>query len=104
LSQGHSWALVSSVLLCSTATISRWKDRFESGGVERTGLRPPQARLEENPGRAATLLANWAWLLVFWVKVLTPRRFGYFRSRRPGFALGPGAARRWRWCFTTRTG
>jgi putative transposase len=73
LSQGHSWALISSVLLCSTATISRWKDRFESGGVE--------ALLEENRGRAATLLGNWAWLLVFWVKVLTPRRFGYFRSR-----------------------
>src|SRR5947209_14905054 len=73
LSEGYSWALISSVLLCSTATISRWKDRFESGGVE--------ALLEENRGRAATLLANWAWLLAFWVKVLTPRRFGYFRSR-----------------------
>jgi putative transposase len=73
LSQGHSWALISSVLLCSTATIGRWKDRFESGGVD--------ALLEENRGKSATLLAGRGWLLVFWVKALTPRRFGYFRSR-----------------------
>jgi putative transposase len=73
LSEGQPWSLIAEVLFCSTATIARWKGRFESGGVE--------ALLEENRGRGATLLANWAWLLVFWVKTLTPRRFGYFRSR-----------------------
>ena len=33
LSAGHAWALVASVLFCSTATIARWKARFEPGGV-----------------------------------------------------------------------
>ena len=73
LSEGQPWSLITAVLFCSTATLSRWKDRFESGGVE--------ALLEENRGRAGGLLAGWAFLLVFWVKRLTPRDFGYCRSR-----------------------
>ena len=73
LSQGQPWSLITAVLFCSTATISRWKDRFESGGVE--------ALLEENRGRSGGLLAGWAFVLVFWVKSLTPRSFGYYRSR-----------------------
>jgi hypothetical protein len=59
------------LLLC--ATIARWKERFESGGLE--------ALLKENRGRTATLLVGWAWLLVSWLKTLTPRYFGYCRSR-----------------------
>jgi transposase len=73
LSEGHAWTLIASVLFCSTATIARWKQRFESGGVE--------ALLEEKRGRAATLLVGWALLIVGWVKRLTPRDFGYCRSR-----------------------
>jgi transposase len=73
LSEGQPWSLIAAMLFCSTATISRWKDRFESGGVE--------ALLEENRGRGGGLLAGWGWLLVFWVKQLTPRSFGYYRSR-----------------------
>jgi transposase len=61
------------MLFCSTATMARWKQRFESGGVE--------ALLEEKRGRTATLLVGWAWLLVSWVKTHTPRDFGYCRSR-----------------------
>jgi len=34
LSEGYAWSLVAAVLFCSTATIARWKQRFESGGVE----------------------------------------------------------------------
>jgi putative transposase len=73
LSEGRSWSLIEQILFCSTATIARWKDRFESGGVE--------ALLEETRGRSATLLIGWTWLLVSWVKTLSPRDFGYYRSR-----------------------
>jgi transposase len=74
LSERRPWSLIAAVLFCSTATIARWKRRFESGGVE--------ALLEENRGRrAATLLVGWALLIVSWVRTLTPRDFGYCRSR-----------------------
>lgn len=73
LSQGRAWALIAAVLFCSTATIARWKTRFESGGVE--------ALLVETRGRRATLLVSWALLIVTWIRTLTPRDFGYCRSR-----------------------
>src|SRR5438552_679374 len=72
LSEGHTWSLIENVLFCSSATIARWKERFESGGVE--------ALVEEKRGRAAFLLC-WALVLVGWIKTLTPRDFGYYRSR-----------------------
>jgi hypothetical protein len=34
LADGHAWSLIEQMLFCSSATIARWKDRFESGGVE----------------------------------------------------------------------
>src|SRR5215217_3679117 len=61
LADGHPWSLICAVLFCSTATVARWKGRFERGGVE--------------------ALAGGAVLLVVWVKTLTPRDFGYCRSR-----------------------
>src|SRR5580658_1223861 len=73
LADGYTWALIASVLFCSTATVARWKERFESGGVE--------ALLREQRGRMATLLIGWAYLLVRWVRTRTPRDFGYCRSR-----------------------
>ena len=73
LSEGRAWSLIAAVLFCSTATIARWKARFESGGVE--------ALLGESRGRTAMLLVAWAALLARWVKTLTPRDFGYCRSR-----------------------
>jgi len=73
LAEGHAWSLIAGVLFCSTATIARWKERFEAGGVD--------ALLEERRGRAATLLVGWALVLVTWVRALTPRDFGYCRSR-----------------------
>jgi transposase len=72
LADGRAWSLIAAVLFCSTATIARWKRRFEAGGVD--------ALLEEKRGRRP-LLARWAVLLVVWVKTLTPRDFGYCRSR-----------------------
>ena len=72
LADGRAWSLIAAVLFCSTATIARWKRRFEQGGVE--------ALLEEGRGRRS-LLGGWAVVLVTWVKTLTPRDFGYCRSR-----------------------
>src|SRR5215210_6364800 len=72
LADGHAWSLICAVLFCSTATVGRWKARFERGGVE--------ALAGKARGRRP-LLARWAVLLVVWVKTLTPRDFGYCRSR-----------------------
>ena len=72
LSDGWTWAAVTAVLFCSTATVTRWKARFESGGVE--------ALLGERRGRRPALVA-WAVLVATWVRTLTPRDFGYCRSR-----------------------
>src|SRR5436853_6041984 len=42
LSEGRPWSLIAAVLFCSTATIARWKARFESGGVEALPGRGPR--------------------------------------------------------------
>jgi transposase len=73
LCEGHSWSLIASVLFCSSATIARWQKRFERGGVE--------ALLEDRRGRVASLLVDWALVLAWWVQALTPRDFGFCRSR-----------------------
>jgi putative transposase len=72
LADRHPWSLICAVLFCSSATVARWKRRFEQGGVE--------ALLQEQRGRRPVLL-GWAALLVRWVKRHTPRDFGYCRSR-----------------------
>ena len=64
LSEGHAWALICAVLFCSSATIARWKQRFEAGGID--------ALLAEGRGRRPLLLVAWAVMLVTWVKTLTP--------------------------------
>lgn len=73
LSEGHAWTLICAVLFCSSATVARWKRRFETGGVD--------ALLAEGRGRRPVLLIAWAVLVVMWVRTLTPRDFGYCRSR-----------------------
>jgi putative transposase len=72
LADGRRWSLIAELLLCSTATIARWKDRFESGGVD--------ALLEEKRGRQP-VFAGWMFGVVLWIKSHTPRTFGYYRSR-----------------------
>jgi putative transposase len=74
LADGHAWALITAVLFCSSATIARWKDRFERSGIDGL-LGEPRGR------RASLLLAQWAVLIVTWVRTLSPRDFGYCRSR-----------------------
>ncbi len=73
LADQHPWSLIQRVTFCSSATIGRWKDRFEAGGIE--------ALLQENRGRIASVLAGWVVILITWIKTLSPRDFGYCRSR-----------------------
>jgi len=88
LAGGHSWVTISVMLFCSTATIARWKKRFDRGGVQAV-LNPTIV-----PGRPAVFWAGWAAVLVAWVKECRPLNFGYVRSRQPG--LRPPA-----WCCAT---
>jgi transposase len=74
LAEGWSWADISSrILFCSTATIARWKARFEQGGVE--------ALRENRRGRAARWRAELTAVIVGWVGSFSPRDFGFLRSR-----------------------
>jgi transposase len=72
LSEGHAWSLVCAVLFCSTATVARWQARFAAGGVDALG--------GARRGRRAVLV-GWTLTVVTWVRTLTPRDFGYCRSR-----------------------
>ncbi|MCI0356526.1 MAG: IS630 family transposase [Acidobacteria bacterium] len=73
LAAGHSWALIAQVLCWSSRTIDRWQKRFRQGGVASLF---GQAR-----GRPALFAARWAEVVVAWVTKLTPRGFGFLRSR-----------------------
>ncbi len=76
LADGYAWALITAVLFCSTATIARWKEHFECGGVV--------ALLEERRGRkesASGPLGMWAACVVRWALKLQPSFFGLIRSR-----------------------
>jgi hypothetical protein len=70
---GHSWATFSTVLFCSSSTISRWKARFETGGVDAVFGRPR--------GRKRSGIHVWATLVVRWVLTLSPTEFRFARSR-----------------------
>src|SRR5262245_61678400 len=72
LADGYSWALIAAVLYCSSATIARWQQRFTDGRVPAL-LGAPRGR--------PPLAAHWAALVVDWVGRLTPRAFGWLRSR-----------------------
>lgn len=73
LAEGYSWALISAVLFCSTRTIARWKGRVEREGMGAVLVPPPQAA----PWRTA----GWQAMVVYWVTELSPRDFGFLRSR-----------------------
>jgi putative transposase len=73
LADGFTWAMIGSVLYCSSRTISRWKTRFDKGRLP--------ALLGRSPGPAPQLGTFWLTLLVGWVTEKTPRLFGFLRSR-----------------------
>jgi putative transposase len=73
LADGYTWATIAAVLYCSSRTIDRWQKRFD------------QDRLDGLPGLPKgpppRFGAPWTDLVVFWVTQLTPRAFGFLRSR-----------------------
>jgi len=73
LAEGYSWAVIASVLFCSTRTIARWKARVETTGVGAvlTPVEPPAPRLG----------AWWPEVVATWVTTRSPRDFGFWRSR-----------------------
>ena len=73
LDAGHPWATIEAVLFCSLATISRWKVRFETEGVDAVFGRPR--------GRPRSKVHIWAVLVVRWVLTLSPTHFRFARSR-----------------------
>jgi putative transposase len=76
LADGHAWAAIAAVLFCSTATVARWKSRFQRGGVE--------ALREDGRGRpesACGPVRVWMGTAVRWATTLTPSSFGLARSR-----------------------
>lgn len=73
LDDGYPWATIGAVLFCSLSTISRWKARFEIGGVDAVFGRPR--------GRKRSGVHIWAALVVRWVLTLSPTHFQFARSR-----------------------
>jgi len=71
LADGHTWNHIATVLYCSSATIARWKRRYEEQG--RDGIAP----------MATTVILFYWWVarIVNWVQSYTPLHFGYLRSR-----------------------
>jgi transposase len=73
LADGYSWSLLTAVLFCSTATVARWKKRFERDRVP--GL------LGLPRGAASRWGDHWRAVVVEWVLSKRPRDFGFLRSR-----------------------
>jgi putative transposase len=73
LDDGRPWDDIAAALYCSTRTIARWQQRFRHGGLAALRGQPP--------GPARRLDAGWAALVVTWALHLTPRAFGFVRSR-----------------------
>lgn len=73
LAQGYSWAVITSVLFCSTRTIARWKTRMEIEGIG--AILGPTIP----PGLGPSVW--WREAVADWVTTLSPRDFGFLRSR-----------------------
>lgn len=73
LADGHPGSLITAVLFCRTATIARWKQRFEHDRVP--------DRLGRPRGPVSPVAATGRALVVDWVLNRRPRNFGFQRSR-----------------------
>jgi len=73
LADGHAWSLITAVLFCSSRTIDTWQRRFRDGRLPALTGQPR--------GPRPRFAARWAALVCDWVTRLTPRAFGFWRSR-----------------------
>jgi putative transposase len=73
LAAGHPWTTIALVLFTSSSTIARWQARYQQGGLA--------ALRGERPGRRRFLGSSWVEVVARWVTALTPRTFGWLRSR-----------------------
>lgn len=73
LADGRTWAEVAAIFYCSSATLARWKNRFEQMGV--SGVR------DDRRGRTAHWTTQLTLLVVHWIVSCCPRDFGFLRSR-----------------------
>jgi putative transposase len=73
LADGHTWALITAVLFCSSRTIARWKRRFQDGRIP--------ALLGLPHGAPARFADRYAQVVVGWATQAAPRAFGFLRSR-----------------------
>ena len=73
LADGSTWAVITSLLYCSSRTIDRWQARFRQGRVS--------ALLGKTPGPTPRLTDRWLGVLLGWVTTKTPQDFGFLRSR-----------------------
>lgn len=91
LADGRAWALIAAVLFCSTATITRWKRRFEVGGVD--------ALRDDRRGRPETACGPaggvWMGAVVRWAT--------NSRRRSSAWPAAAGAARPWCSCWSRPT-
>src|SRR5579884_3825424 len=72
LASGYTWVVVA-VLFCSTRTIARWQGRFLAGRLD--------ALHDAARGGPPSRAAGWLAVLSGWASELTPRAFGWLRSR-----------------------
>lgn len=73
LNRGMTWAMIASILYCSSRTIARWRKHYLREGVD--GL------CVERRGRPRQFHPFWIDHVRRWVLALTPRDFGFIRSR-----------------------
>jgi transposase len=73
LADGWAWAAISLALFTSSSTIRRWQLHFQEGGID--------ALLGRRRGRRSAWTNWWAVLVTGWVLHMTPRDFGFYRSR-----------------------
>lgn len=73
LADGWVWTTIAAVMFCSSRTVARWKQRYETEGIY--GLTGHRRGREEGFGWF------WAKVVVRWVLTRTPRDFGFLRSR-----------------------
>jgi transposase len=95
LNAGEPWSVIVAVLFTSTATVNRWRRRFQRDGLEAV-IGPSRRR---SPW--------WTTVIAYWVTRLTPADFGFVRSRwtceaiaivlreERGVGIGRETVRRW---------